>query len=160
MDDDIRLGRELLQQNGLGNPGAYVEQWREIEKLLKRDQRRGRLLMWCCLGLLTAGVVSILVTLTSWLWMDYPGSTYFLATRGWLDIPYSRPIAPVSFTHELVRQGLPIFGGWCLCLSLAFAVAWFFYSRGADHKALAARLRNIEMLLRKGPNTGAVGDRD
>lgn len=148
MDDDIRLGRELLQQNGLDNPSAYVEQWREIEKLLKRDQRRGRLLMWCCLGLLTAGVVSLLVA---------------FSLAPWFDRPFRDPGAPpppVTLAEELIQEGIPIFGMWCLGLSPVFAVAWFFYSRGADHKALAARLRNIEMHLRKGPNDGVLSDRD
>jgi hypothetical protein len=158
MDDDIRLGRELLQQNGLGTPGAYAEQWREIEKLLKRDRRRGRLLMWCCLGLLTAGVLSIFTSVAEWMW--FHDLSYLMTSRDWFVWGHSSSIRPVPLAQELVRQGLPILGGWCLCLSFIFAVAWFFYSRGADHKALAARLRNIEMLVRKGPNTGVLSDRD
>lgn len=148
MNDSDGLGQELLRQNGLGSPGDNVDQWREIEKLLQRDQRRGRLLMGCCLGLLVLGVLSLLIAFSLAPLFDRP-----------FRVP-SVPPSPVSFAEELIGEGLPLIGMWCLGLSPVFAAAWFFYSRVADQKALRARLLSIELLLRRGSQGDSKNDQD
>lgn len=142
MDEDVQLGPELLREDGLDKSDQCSQQWQEIEKLLKRDQRRAALLMWCCVGLLALGLLSLLVAFSLAPWFERPP----------LEPGAQSP--PVTLSGELVREGIPIFGVWCLGLSPIFAVAWFFFSRMVDKKALRARLASIELLLRKGANDG------
>ena len=133
MDEEPKLGAQIIRSQGLSTPERLEREWRELHALLDLDRRRTWFVKWVALGFLIVGVVSIVGFLV-------------LGTTVLSD--YKPP--PVHFFGEFVTEGLPIIGGWSLVISAATGVVWLILARVVEVRAMKVRLASIELHLRSG----------
>lgn len=159
MDNDRELSGGLLEQEGLSTAEYVNREWREIERVLRRDRRRAAALMWLAVGLVATALICFLAFATYAFAFDRGAYRASLREHRALvggGAPFDSPEAqeayapsPVSFWKELALEGLPIIAAWSFGLAILLAVVWFFFARVVDAKALSVRLANIELRLRE-----------